>query len=465
MIIHNRRHRKLSLCLQESHFTQDGSVDGRSQHEFSTFVSYLWWSLFLFLLLPSTVMRPSTNWRSKDEQSDTGNYRSVRVGVSQRLCSSNRIGYPVAARVSLSLLSGEIEPRPSLMFLVVCRMFLSIIDRSPIQMWNRFQTTSTIGDDHLCCFVRHNAISIRMSKCRENENNERQRLILSTDCFEREWPHGQTYAHLCVCVFSFAYHHRCYLIDSIMTFQQPALAETTRTKSKSFVARRLPARRQTRHWNLSPLFVIIGKCMALISIANSMYPRCLFKKDIETRTWKYQQIVIIIFNARRSCSPRESISFSYHTNAFLGKQYIEQSKCLLFLPFSSRGWYARVCVSEDHPHCFSNKDALHTLASRMYIDKRREKSGGEKKKKTRDKITAATRLDGMQTDMRLKRAREIIAHVRDERRTSLANLAARRLSPRSTQPIGKVLPCDFCALVEQLEGPLEHLILQSTRQE
>lgn len=164
------------------------------------------------------------------------------------------------------------------MFLVVCRACFSfarsfsIIDRSPVQMWNRFQTTdATADDDHLCCFVRHNAISIRMSKCRENENNERQRLILSSCCFEREWPYGETYAHLCVCfpfIVSGRHHHHCYLIDSIMTFQQHALAwnEVQNLRCSSATLRK------QRHWNRSLLFVILGKCMALILITNSMYP-------------------------------------------------------------------------------------------------------------------------------------------------------------------------------------------------
>ena len=70
----------------------------------------------------------------------------------------------------------------------------------------------------------------------------------------------------------------------------------------------------------------------------------------------------------------------------------------------------------------------------------------------------------MQTDRRRKkRLREINAHVRFDvrvRRNSSCKAEYRALSNKSAADRRASL-----AFVEQLEGPLQHLILQSTRQE
>lgn len=84
-------------------------------------------------------------------------------------------------------------------------------------MLNRFKTE---WNEFFFVFrYAHNAISMNMSKCRENESNERQRLM-HTGIDIRQ----NLRTHLLFFAFIFFTHHHCYLIDSIMTFQQHAEA-------------------------------------------------------------------------------------------------------------------------------------------------------------------------------------------------------------------------------------------------
>jgi hypothetical protein len=103
------------------------------------------------------------------------------------------------------------------------------------------------------------------------------------------------------------------------------------------------------------------------------------KNDIERRNSNYQHIVIIIFNRRKVPLPcrfllerNKSVCLIIQMLSSVNNTLSNQSAC-----YSCRSHlddYARLCMClKIIDIAFSNKDALHTLALRMYTDKRREK--------------------------------------------------------------------------------------------